>query len=61
MAPWTNALTFDIMGELSFGIEFATKEQDQPGTTNAYKGIPHLIEGYIEFMYPVRNILCFTR
>lgn len=45
-------LTFDIMGDLSFGISFNIKE---PGD-NPLKEVPHNIIRYLGFYYPVSTI-----
>lgn len=42
-------LTFDIVGELSFGADFQTKE---PGD-NKLKDIPHIMDELMAFSYPV--------
>lgn len=46
-----DALTFDIMGDLSFGKSFGIKE---PGD-NPLKVVPHNIAEYMRFYYPVRS------
>lgn len=47
------SLTFDIMGELSFGKSFGIKEaQDNP-----LKEVPDCISKYMRFYYPVRLLL----
>jgi cytochrome P450 len=48
-------LVFDIMGDLSFGKSFNTKE---PGD-NPLKEVPHTIVQYLKFYYPV-SIVLFT-
>lgn len=46
---------FDIMGDLSFGCSYGTKE---PGE-NLLKSIPHSISKAMEFYYPVSSHLGF--
>ena len=48
-ADWTDYLTFDIMGDLSFGVQLNTKE---PGE-NRFRQIPYAIHKYMRFQYPV--------
>lgn len=45
----TGFLAFDIMGDLSFGAQFETKEHK----TNRFRAIPHTIHEYTKFTYPV--------
>lgn len=45
-------LVFDIMGDLSFGRSFDTKE---PGE-NPLRVIPHTVAEYMRFIYPVCDI-----
>ena len=52
-ADWSDCLTFDIMGDLSFGAQFDTKE---PGE-NKFRSIPSAIHQYMKFNYPVST--CF--
>ena len=49
MSELVDYLSFDIMGDLSFGKSLDVKE---PGD-NPFKAIPHTIAGYLQFMYPV--------
>jgi len=49
MSVLSEALVFDIMGELSFGASFDIKEKKE----NPFKSIPHSIAEYMQFMYPV--------
>ncbi|KAG9237994.1 benzoate 4-monooxygenase cytochrome P450 [Amylocarpus encephaloides] len=51
LAHLVDHLTFDIMGDLSFGRSMDTKE---PGS-NPFKAIPHIIADYLQFMYPISN------
>lgn len=51
-----DALVFDIMGDLSFGRSFDTKE---PGE-NPLRVVPHIIAEYMRFYYPV-SPLSLTR
>jgi hypothetical protein len=46
-------VAFDIMGDLSFGKSFDTKE---PGG-NSLREVPHNIIQYLKFYYPVRTFL----
>lgn len=46
---WVDYLIFDILGDLCFGRSFETIE---PGD-NPLRQIPHIIGGYLQFMYPV--------
>ncbi len=47
MAPWVDALVFDILGDLCFGENFKTKE---PGE-NKLKNLSHLIMKGVRFGY----------
>jgi cytochrome P450 len=49
MSTLSEALIFDIMGDLSFGASFNTKEKKE----NPLKNVPHSIATYLQFMYPV--------
>lgn len=60
MTEWTQALGFDIMGDLSFGMGFGVMEgmagsagKDGGEDGNEYRKIPELIESYVKFFYPV--------
>ncbi|KUJ13243.1 benzoate 4-monooxygenase cytochrome P450 [Mollisia scopiformis] len=49
MTTLAESLTFDIMGDLSFGKSFEIKEKKE----NPFKIIPHTISGYMQFIYPI--------
>lgn len=51
MAEWNDCLVFDILGDLCFGKSFEIKE---PGS-NPLKTMPHSINSYMKFTYPVNN------
>ena len=52
-ADWSDYLTFDIMGDLSFGVQFNTKESGE----NPFREIPFTIHKYMRFNYPVSTSL----
>ena len=49
IAEWSDYLSFDIMGDLSFGVQFNTKEPKE----NPFRRIPQTIHEYMRFNYPV--------
>lgn len=52
MSDLSSQLTFDIMGELSFGKSLGIKE---PGV-NPLKSMPHVIEDFVKASYIVSQI-----
>ena len=51
MSIWADHLTFDIAGDLAFGIQFETKEPYPKDSR--FKEIPHSIIKLMEYLYPV--------
>lgn len=56
IAEWADYLAFDIMGDLSFGVQFNTKEAKE----NRFRKVPHTIHEYLKFNYPVGKSLYFA-